>query len=54
MVARKRMRKQVEVDWTCMKSIKKAERMKTMLENKGYNLKGTKSVGGKNVLEYEK
>jgi len=37
--------KRFKVDFSDMKSITKAEKMKAMLENKGYNLKSTKQIG---------
>ena len=53
MVTRSRMRR-IEVDFSNLRSIKKAERMKMMLENKGYNLKSSRQVGfDKFVDEYE-
>jgi len=46
--------KKIQVDFNNQKSIVKAEKLKTALENKGYNLKSTKPLGfDKYLLVYE-
>jgi hypothetical protein len=47
--------RKVKVDFGNLKSIEKAEKMKSMLENKGYNLISEKIIGfDKFALTYEK
>jgi hypothetical protein len=47
-------RKEVKVDWNDLKSITKAERQKSKLENAGYTLVQTKGGLTTSTLVYEK
>lgn len=51
----KSCKKEIKINWGDSKSIKSGERAKKKLENQGYSLKQTKSVGlEKFVLVYKK